>query len=352
MVLKEVIEKYKPLIERKLKEVFYEEAYKGPFEELKYFYSSLEEFTLRGGKRLRPIALIMAYRSVKNLTEEDEDKLAKVATCVELLHNSTLIHDDIIDRDRLRRGKPSFHVIFENRYSDQPQAPHIGISYAILGGDELFNIGFKVLANAPFKRELILRALNAYTRAYSEIVCGEILDIYFSIRRTATLKDYFKLIELKTASLFKASIEIGLILAESSEENIHSMLLYADNVAKAFQIKDDILGLYGTEEKLGKPIGSDLREGKATILTVLASESLPSNERNRLLSLLGKEDISLKDIEWAREILIKYNVKNKAEEYMTKFSNKALRCLSLCNINEYSKRFFTELIDYIMKREY
>jgi len=352
MPLKEVIEKYKPLIERKLKEVFSEEAYKGPLEELKYFYYSLEEFTLRGGKRLRPIALIMAYRSVKSLTEEEEDTLAKVATCIELLHNSTLIHDDIIDRDRLRRGKPSFHVIFEKRYSDKPQAPHIGVSYAILGGDELFNMGFKVLANAPYRHDLVLKALNAYTRAYSEIVCGEILDIYFSIRRNASLEDYFKLVELKTASLFKASIEIGLVLAESSEELLRNMLLYADNVAKAFQIKDDILGLYGTEAKLGKPIGSDLREGKATILTVLAFKSLPLNERNRLLSLLGREDISLKDIEWAREILIKYNVKSKAEEYMTEFSNKALHYLSLCNIDDYSKKFFAELVDYVMKREY
>ncbi|HDI75002.1 MAG: hypothetical protein DRJ52_01475 [Thermoprotei archaeon] len=354
MKINEAIARYKPLIERKLEEILNREIASIGHVELREFYLALKEFILRGGKRLRPLSLIIAYRGVSASEENYSlDNIVEISTCVEFLHNSTLIHDDIIDRDRIRRGKPSFHVVFENKYSGVTEAQHLGLSYGILGGDELFNIGFKVLCQAKHKLRFSLqRALIEYTKAYSDIVKGEILDIFYSVVRNASLDDYFRIIEYKTAALFEASIAIGLILGGASSETLLNMKNYASLVAKAFQIKDDLLGLYGSEEKIGKPVGSDIREGKATILSVLALSKLEKEDKDRFLSLLGRKDLTLDDVEWVRSVLDFYGIRDEAEKYMVEFSSRALTYLRRAELKQDSLEFFEELANYVMKREY
>ncbi len=357
MRLKEAVETYKQPIEQALKKIFDEkisEAGKLNKDNVK-FYENLKEFVLRGGKRLRPITLIMAYSAVKEPTTE-LNELIRTSTCVELLHNSTLIHDDIIDQDELRRGGPTFHTLYGQLF--EKEVPHrakiLGIAMGILGGDELFNIGFETLLTAKFDRERVSRALEYYVSAYREVVNGELLDLMFSITDYEKLseEEYLKMIRLKTAALFEKSICIGSVLAGIDEKTLLKLREYAVLVAEAFQIQDDILGIYGDEKVLGKPIGSDLREGKATLLVIKAIRTLNDEEKRVFLQVLGKENISLSEVKKVRKILREKGILEYVRKVSYNLAEEAKKIISKLSIRDEAKEYFVDLADYVIQREY
>jgi len=355
--LEEAISKFKPKVEEALKAIFDEkiEKAKAYGDENARFYENLKEFVLRGGKRLRPITLIMAYHAIRK-PEEELDELVKASTCVELLHNSTLVHDDIIDQDELRRGGPTFHVKYERLLGQRapPKARLLGLAMGILGGDELFNMGFEVLLNAKFENIRVIRALGHYVNAYRKVVNGELLDLIMSIEDygSLSLEDYMVMIDLKTAALFKESIRIGATLAGADDEITNGLSEYGELVARAFQIQDDILGIYGDEKTLGKPIGSDLREGKATILVIKALEALRGKEKEQFLSLLGRGGITVSEVNMVRDLLktrgILKEVQGLSEALIEKAKGK-VRCL---DIREEAREYFLNLADFMIRRRY
>jgi len=319
------------------------------------FYRNLREFMLRGGKRLRPIAVILAYKSVKGDYVEEE-KIIRASTCVEFLHNSTLIHDDIIDEDTLRRGGPTFHVLYEKVFSYLPKdrAKLYGLAFGIMGGDELFNLGFEALLTSGFKGDGLYEALGYYIKAYREVVNGELLDLVMSVSNYEKLltDDYLLMVRLKTASLFEKSFLIGLALARASEHIKSVFSRYAISVAEAFQIRDDILGLYGEEKEIGKPVGSDIREGKATILVVLAFKYLPHKEKQRLKEILLKREVTKEDVYYVRELLKKYGILNRAEELSESLIESAKEAISSLEISEDYKELLSALAEFVVRRKY
>lgn len=316
------------------------------------YYSRLKEFVLRGGKRLRPVSLIMAYNGVKGVIDDD---VVKASLCVELLHNSSLIHDDIIDRDEYRRGRPTFHVLYREWYRQvkAEAAEHFGLSMGVLGGDSLFNMGFELLNNAPFHPSLVLRSLSHYVEAYRRLIDGMILDMMLPLLPSASEEDYLLMVSLKTGALFEKSIAIGATLAGGSEQQVSALSEYAQLAAQAFQIRDDVIGLFGKEE-VGKPIGSDLREGKRTILVIKALEKAPLDDRAKLQGLLGKRSLTIQDVEEAKRIITSSGALNYAQAKARELVKAAKQKLKEVKppLNEDAVAFFAELADFFVKRSY
>jgi len=248
---------------------------------LKKVYSHLKSFVLRGGKRLRPLILLMAYESFG----KDPERIIPAAISVELLHCSTLIHDDIMDEDSERRGKPSLHEALRKERVAKRYAGSIfsntavrdGVSDAICLGNMLYSLGLKSLSQAGS-----LRAVEEYNKAFFIVNHGQIMDM----RGPRTEDEYISMVEQKTAWLFSASAAIGGILAGVKKTQLHSLREFAGLSATAFQIKDDLLDL---TPKKGHEMGSDIRKGKKTLVMIKALEM--SKEKEFLLGIPDRADM-------------------------------------------------------------
>ncbi|RLF15533.1 MAG: hypothetical protein DRJ97_03600 [Thermoprotei archaeon] len=355
-MLMEALASYSVKVEEALKEFLDREVARGGkvggFHE--EYYLNLKEYLLRGGKRLRPVSLIMAYRGVGG---KDEEAIVKASICVELLHNSSLVHDDIIDRDELRRGGPTFHAKYREWFSRRgasgdPQ--HFGVSLGILGGDSLFNMGFKSLVNSGFREDLVVKSLKLYVEAYEQLIDGMLLDMYLPIAGRASEEDYLEMVRLKTAALFEKSLLIGATLGEASQSQLKALSEYAVLSAQGFQIQDDIIGLFGEEEEIGKPVGSDIREGKMTLLVIKALEEADPKHRERLRVMLGKSDLSREEVEEARRIIEETGALSYAQRKALELIERAKERLreATPKLTAEAVEFFDELSDFFIKRRF
>lgn len=207
-----------------------------------------------GGKRMRPALLLLSGTAAGG----DPHSLLPAATAVELVHTFTLIHDDIMDRDTLRRGVPTVHVKF-------------GLPLAILAGDTLFARAFQELGETradPARRDM---AASMLARACVEICEGQALDMAFEKRSRVAEAEYLRMVGLKTAALLRASAGIGALLAGAPPATVARLEAYGWNTGLAFQIQDDILGLTATDERLGKSVGIDLQRRKKTLVAIHAA---------------------------------------------------------------------------------
>lgn len=243
-----------------------------------------------GGKRLRPYLAVKSCEVVGGL----EADVLPVAAALELLHSFTLIHDDIMDQDEKRRGVSTVHALW-------------GIPLAISAGDLLFAKVYEaVLCHTNFKRvpqERILRALTIITKATIAICEGQAMDVLFEKRKKISEGDYMKMISGKTSALFKASAQCGGIIGGGTSVQIQHLGNFAHYAGLAFQMVDDALGLIGDERTLGKPVGSDIREGKRTMIMVHALEHSDLEQKKIILSTLGNKRASADEIKRVIEIV-------------------------------------------------
>lgn len=216
---------------------------------------SMEYSLMAEGKRLRPILVLTTYK----LFKEDYEKAFPFAIAMEMIHNFSLIHDDLpaIDNDDFRRGRLTNHKKFNE-------------STAILAGDSLLNYAYIVISNELNKSETNLqnkiKAFNEFANAVDRMIVGEYVDTEYEGKEISS--EYLEYMhQNKTGALLKASIRIGAILADADEKSIDSLTKYAEKIGLAFQIKDDILSEIGDEKVLGKPIGNDRERGKCTFVT-------------------------------------------------------------------------------------
>jgi geranylgeranyl diphosphate synthase type I len=251
-------------------------------------YKATNHLTKAGGKMLRPY---LALKSCEIVGGKAEDVIP-TAAAMELLHTFTLIHDDIIDRDEVRRGVPTVHSLW-------------GTPIAIVAGDLLFaKVNAIVTSRTDPTRvspQQIVRVLDTISDATINICEGQILDMLYPSMEGVSEEDYMVMIGKKTSYLFKATAEAGGIIGGGSEAEITSLGRFAYSVGLAFQITDDVLGLTSSLEKLGKPVGSDLREGKKTIPLIYALSHSTAEGRERIQSLLKgtsnpEEILQLRDL--------------------------------------------------------
>ena len=291
-----------------------------------------------GGKRLRPFLTINVCKA---LGGEEEDALPPAAA-VELIQTFSLIHDDIIDRDDTRRGVPTVHKKW-------------GIPTAIVTGDLLHVKVYDVITKAAMNNQRLMKTLPHILDEINEStikVCeGQELDEQLEKKTEPTEEEYFDMVSKKTASLFEVSTTTGALVAESDPQAIKSARSFGHLLGMAFQIVDDILGLTADEKELGKPVGSDIREGKRTLQVICALNKGSSQQRRAIFRALGKRKASSREYLAAVRAIVSTGAleysKRKAEEYGDG-ARKAL--LSIPESDE--RRLLDEALQFILRRRY
>ena len=314
-----------------------------------------KEYTLRGGKRLRPIFCIYGY---KCFSDANIEAIIDASISLELMQSYLLIHDDIMDEDELRRGKPTFHIVCktlcERRFGTK-KALEFGKNIAIVAGDLLEAYGVEVLAKSQFKSEYVKKALAKYADIIKNVGYGQILDIIAEKEGSITEDEILMIHKLKTASYtIEGPLHIGALLAGAKEADLQVLSNYGAPLGLAFQIQDDMLGLFGSEEKTGKPVGSDIREGKKTLLILHALKRCNESEKEILLEALGNEHVTAEEIDAIRDVVRETGSYDYSRRLVEEMTDKAVQAIKIkgSNFKQEAKDFLINIADFIGKREY
>ncbi|MCX6167841.1 MAG: polyprenyl synthetase family protein [Ignavibacteriales bacterium] len=284
-----------------------------------------------GGKRLRPFLVLISAKAVGG----NFKNVYNAATAVEVLHNFTLVHDDIMDNSTKRRGHPTLHHKYD-------------LSTAILAGDSLIALAYESLLKDS--KHHTAEIVSTFTRGVIEVCEGQSLDKEFEIRQSVTINEYEKMIYKKTAALVRMCCSVGAQLCNATKEQIKIVSEYGKNLGMAFQIQDDLLDIMAEENQFGKTVGSDLLEGKKTYLFLLALEKAKGKEKYDLLKVIQKKGIERSEIEKYRNLYIKLGVLKDAEREIMKYTKLALKNLSLLP-NDEGKSLMYWLANILINRD-
>jgi geranylgeranyl diphosphate synthase type I len=291
-------------------------------------YEASRHLVDAGGKRLRPSMLLISAKAAGG----DPRILVPAAVSIELIHNFTLIHDDIMDNANIRRGRPSVHKIW-------------GESGAILAGDTLYSKAFQILGETKADSKLILEAMKILSKTCTAICEGQWLDLEFEIRPKVSESEYMEMVEKKTGVLYGASACMGATLAGANVDVANALNMFGSLTGMGFQIHDDVLDLTAPEKVLGKRRGGDLAEGKRTLIMIHALE------HGIVLDVFGKKDATPKEIEEALEILEKAGSIEYARAKASNLVIKGKQALEILPDSE-SKTLLLNLADYMIQRGY
>ena len=287
-----------------------------------------------GGKRMRPLMAILVAEAVGNRG----DQALPFGCALEIIHNFTLVHDDVIDQDPVRRGKPAVHIAY-----DMPTA--------IIAGDALFARAYEILADTEVDGERLRRLLRRVSDTVFLVAEGQQMDVDNEGRSEVSREEYLDMVEKKTAVLFACAAEGGAVIGGGSEEQISAMKEYARLLGIGFQIWDDVLGIKGDAKKTGKPVGSDIRNGKRTLIVVDALERLEGDaRRDAFLKTLGNEKASDEAVKAAVKLLEDIGSIEHARQFALDYAREAkelLSCLRDCEERE----MLREMVDYAVGRE-
>lgn len=333
------IENYREKVNSALKEFLEKKAKEdGEYsEQTRELIENILEYNMRGGKRIRPLVIIFAYRCFKN---DNEKAIINASIAIELMQAYLLIHDDIMDNSDLRRGKLSMHRIYSSL------GEGFGKSTAILAGNLCLSYAYESIIEADFSTEEKIGALRWVCWINRRENYGQALDIipgFFGLKE----EDVMRIYELKTATYtVQGPIYLGGALAGASVEEIDKLQKYGFNLGVAFQIQDDINGIFASVEEMGKPNDSDIKEGKKTLLIAKSLESAGEDDRKFLLENYGKKDVCESEIDRIKEIIRKNSLDycvNKVKSLIEE-GKKSLEGL---NLRDEGKNFLLEMADYV-----
>lgn len=295
---------------------------------------SSQHYIVAGGKRLRPFFVLKSY----SLLAENYENIIPAAAAIEILHTFSLIHDDIMDQDSIRRNVPTVHTKWNE-------------SLAILAGDFLLSQTSVFVEQAKISQDIKYRILIELGHASSNICEGQALDINYEERDDVSTEEYLNMVELKTAALFETSAFIGGLCANASELQIEALREFGKKFGICFQIIDDILGLIGEEKKFGKPIGSDLKKGKKTYLLIYALEHLQKTDHDNLIAILDKKEKNEDDIRKGIDLIKKSGAIESAKQFSKKILNEAIATLEIFPESE-AKKELQILAKFSIQRTY
>lgn len=269
-------------------------------------YESIREFALRKGKRIRPLLLILSYKGYCPGHKRISPSLYRASTCMELLHNFMLIHDDIIDRSHLRRGKPTLHKLL-GKIVRTAQREKLGYDLGIIAGDIVYALAidaFLSMKEAPRRKE---KALKYFIQTAAFTAMGEFIDTVQGAEKLNKVKekDVFLNYTLKTARYtFDCPLIVGAILAGANKHDIQKLSRLGILVGQAFQIQDDIIGVFDSQKNIGKSVLSDLSESKKTLLVCHAYKQLNAPKRKLFAGLFNKPRKTYQDLRAIRKIFV------------------------------------------------
>jgi len=295
--LNEIVQEVNRTIERHLKET--SSSVSSLYEASRHLFSA-------GGKRLRPIILVAS----SDFLGGERSRAITAGSAIETLHTFTLVHDDIMDHDNLRRGLPTVHVKW-------------GEPLAILAGDLLHAKAFEMLNESikGLNEETHYQVMKTFIDSIIVVSEGQAMDMAFEEREDVTEEEYLLMVKKKTAYLIACSSKIGATIAGADETKSQRFFNFGINLGIAFQIVDDIIGITSDEGELGKPVFSDIREGKRTLLVIKAIKEAEAKDREFLMKTLGNRNASNAQLRDAAEIIKKYSLQyaySMAEEYKRK----------------------------------
>lgn len=293
-------------------------------------YDPIKYILFSGGKRIRPVLTLAAC----NLFSDNVKCALSPAYGLEVFHNFTLVHDDIMDNAVLRRGKKTIHSKWN-------------LNVAILSGDAMNILAYHFLTKVEKKY------LNTVIDVFNELalgICeGQQLDVDFEKQNETTLSDYLRMIELKTAILIKGALQIGATMGDATKKEIDNIGQFGLNLGIAFQLQDDLLDLYGTQEVFGKKQGGDIVANKKTILIINARNHVKyRGELDKLFNTVFDNEHS--KVQYALEIFNKYNVRHITENQILEFYNKSIASLERIKVDQARKQTLLLLAQKVLNR--
>jgi geranylgeranyl diphosphate synthase type II len=301
--------------------------------EPKVLYEPFHYLITGGGKRIRPVLSMLACGAVSGKPELALD----CGVAIEVMHNFTLAHDDIMDRSPMRRGRETVHV----KWND---------ATAILTGDVMMGWGYRLLPNSTESSNSD-KILASYTRALIDVCEGQAFDVEFNENQNTTVDDYFQMIELKTSRLLECSAEMGAYVGGASEEEVKALNLYAKYLGYAFQLQDDLLDIVADEAEFGKTVGLDIQEGKKTYMILYAKEhTLTHFDRELLDKFFAQNGLPKEYVNDMKYLLERTGAIESAEVQINSFFNKAKEELNKLNPSEY-RDMLDWLIDSLHSRK-
>ncbi len=286
---------------------------------------SLHSFTARGGKRIRPLLFCCGYLC---LGGADAHAVLQASVAVELLQTGLIIHDDLIDRSIERRQGPTMHLLwrdyfreerYQARYASEPE--HFGLSMAVLMGDIASALAYEILARAEFPLEQRLRAVRTFSEVIYRVAFGELLDVDLGMRPLATLSEpeILKIYELKTAGYTtEGPLHLGAVLGGAEAKHLALLSEYAVPLGIAFQVQDDLLGMFGRRDEIGKDEGSDLLEAKRTPLLLHSWRESSSSERDLLEAALRNPEQARHALAHVRALILKTGAVHHAQQLIAR----------------------------------
>ena len=285
-----------------------------------------------GGKRMRPILALLGC----DLFSGDLGKVIKPAVGIEVFHNFTLLHDDIMDNDEMRHGVPTVHKKF-------------GMPIAILAGDVLFSKAYQIILDSKLSKDATIQLVSRLAKACVDVCEGQILDVKMAEeKRIPSQKEYIIMIGKKTAALFDVSCSMGAICATNNQKDISNLSNFGRNLGIAFQITDDLIGVMGDPKITKKPVGNDLREGKKSLPILMAIKIANGKDKKVILKVFGNLKATKNDLKNAVDVIrslgIEENVRMQALEYAERAKK------SLSKYSGSAKTELIDLLDFVVKR--
>ena len=285
-------QRYKSLVDEQLRRCITKSEPRSLYGPARYVLSG-------GGKRIRPLLVMLACEAVGGTIRQ----AVPAAVAIEILHNFTLVHDDIMDNASSRRGRATVHKRWDT-------------NIAILVGDELVAIAYRELLKTQSPR--IARVVDIFTEGVVDVCEGQAYDKDFESRKRVTLNEYLLMIGKKTGKMVSVASEMGAVIGGGTGSEIKALRLYGTNVGRAFQIQDDLLDVIADEKAFGKTIGGDIVEGKKTFLLIEAFARARGADKELLRTIIARRGVSRKHIPAVREIYERYGVIDLAKKSIGK----------------------------------
>ena len=292
--------------------------------------------SVSGGKRFRASFCYWGHRAVAP-SPTDEDALVRACASLELLHASALVHDDLMDASDTRRGRPATHRAFEAEHraagwrGDQEQ---YGAAAAILLGDLLLSWADELLRRCGLPITQVAPALEVFDRCRSEVIAGQFLDVSVQARGRADVDAAMTVLRYKSAKYsIERPLHIGAALAGAAPETMQALTEFGLPLGEAFQLRDDLLGVFGDPEVTGKPAGDDLVEGKRTVLVALALDALPAAEAKLLDTSLGTP-LDHASVEQLRALIDSSGARMQVETVISELTERSLSALAAADITD------------------
>ncbi len=309
-----------------LKRMSYTRPPKGLYEPITY------ELSL-GGKRVRPVLMLMAY----NLYREDVDAILSQAVGLETYHNHTLLHDDVMDNADMRRGKPTVHNVWNE-------------NTAILSGDAMLILAYRLMADGLTDK--LAEVLHTFTETTMEICEGQQWDMEFETRQDVKVDEYLEMIRLKTSVLLAAALKIGACLADAPAEDSQKLYDFGVKMGLAFQLQDDWLDVYGDPKVFGKNIGGDILCNKKTYMLITALEEADEEQRKSLEHWIAAKDcVAEEKVAAVTELYNMIGVGKRCEEKVEALYSEGLDILASVSLPEERKHLLKEFACSLMGRK-